>query len=72
MLWVGSYIGWTSTWSRSVSIYGSVYQRGLGWTLYGLGMLLLEKNIELRLLMVWAGFGIGLLLTRYISWISEE
>jgi hypothetical protein len=44
----------------------------LVWTLYGLGMLLLEKNIELRLLMVWAGFGIGLLLIRYISWISQE
>jgi hypothetical protein len=47
-------------------------KEALIWTLYGLGMLLLEKNIELRLLMVWASFGIGLLLTRYISWISQE
>jgi hypothetical protein len=42
-------------------------KEALVWTLYGLDMLLLEENTELRLLMVWAGFGIGLLLTRYIS-----
>jgi hypothetical protein len=47
-------------------------KEALLWTLYGLDMLLLEKNTELRLLMVWAGFGIGLLLVRYISWISQE
>jgi hypothetical protein len=47
-------------------------KEALLWTLYGLDMLLLEKNIELRLLMVWAGFGKGLLLIRYISWISQE
>jgi hypothetical protein len=47
-------------------------EEALVWTLYGLGMLFLEKNTKLRLLMVWAGFEIGLLLTRYISWISQE
>jgi hypothetical protein len=45
-------------------------KEALVWTLCGLGMLLLEKNTGL--LMVWADFGIGLLLTRYISWISQE
>jgi hypothetical protein len=56
-----------------VYLYMEVFiKEALVWTLYGLGMLLLEKNTELRLLMVWAGFRIGLLLTRYISWISQE
>jgi hypothetical protein len=49
-----------------------IIKEALVCTLYGLGILLLEKNTELRLLMAWAGFGIGLLLTRYISWISQE
>jgi hypothetical protein len=47
-------------------------KEALVWTLYGLGMLLLEKNTKLSLLIVWADFEIGLLLTRYISWISQE
>jgi hypothetical protein len=47
-------------------------KEALVWNLYGLGMLLLEKNTKLRLLMVWVGFGIGLLLKRYIYWISQE
>jgi hypothetical protein len=56
-----------------VYLYMEVFiKEALVWTLYGLGMLLLEKNTELRLLMVWAGFGIGPLLIRYISWISQE
>jgi hypothetical protein len=56
-----------------VYLYMEVFiKEALVWTIYSLGMLVLEKNNELRLLMVWAGFGIGLLLTRYISWISLE
>jgi hypothetical protein len=47
-------------------------KEALVWTLYGLGILLLEKNTELRLLMVWVGFRIGLLLRRHVSWISQE
>jgi hypothetical protein len=56
-----------------VYLYMEVFiKEALVWTLYSLGMLLLEKNTELRLLMVYAGFGIGLLLTRYIYWISQK